>query len=63
MRGNPVYGGAGEAGMDTLSQDSLSLEIIKEEIGVEVYGILKQLKSVMQQKGIQARMPFILNIQ
>jgi protease IV len=36
--------------------------LIKEEIGEETYEILKQVKSAMQQKGIQARMPFVLDI-
>ncbi|MCK5442653.1 MAG: signal peptide peptidase SppA [Maribacter sp.] len=35
---------------------------IKEEIGEETYDILKQVKSAMKQKGIQARMPFVLDI-
>lgn len=35
---------------------------IEEEIGAEAYSILKQIKSAMQQKGVQARMPFALNI-
>ena len=36
--------------------------IIKEEIGVEAYETLKEIKSVMEQKGIQARMPFAIKI-
>jgi len=36
--------------------------LIEEEIGVEAYSILKQVKSAMEQKGPQARMPFVLNI-
>ena len=36
--------------------------LIEDEIGVEAYDVLKQVKSAMEQKGIQARMPFILNI-
>ncbi len=35
---------------------------IEEEIGVEAYTILKQVKSAMEQKGVQARMPFVLDI-
>ncbi len=35
---------------------------IKEEIGLETYAILKQVKAVMEQKGVQARMPFVLDI-
>lgn len=35
---------------------------IEEEIGTETYQILKQIKSTMNQKGVQARMPFVLDI-
>jgi len=35
---------------------------IEEEIGTEAYQILKQVKSAMNQKGVQARMPFVLDI-
>lgn len=35
---------------------------VKEEIGDEAYRVLKDVKSFMNQKGVQARMPFILNI-
>ncbi|MEL6916248.1 MAG: signal peptide peptidase SppA [Bacteroidota bacterium] len=37
-------------------------DVIAGEIGWEAYTILKQIKSAMQQKGVQARMPFSLNI-
>lgn len=36
--------------------------MIQEEIGEKAYSILKQIKSAMQQKGVQARMPFALDI-
>ena len=36
--------------------------IIQEEIGIEAYAILKEIKLAMQNKGVQARMPFTLNI-
>jgi len=36
--------------------------IIREEIGAEFYSILKEVRFVLEQKGIQARMPFTLNI-
>ena len=45
-------------GATTKSKES----IIKEEIGAEAYAILKEIKSAMENKGIQARMPFTLNI-
>jgi len=37
-------------------------DFIEEEVGAEVYSIMKQFKSAMEQKGIQARMPFVLDI-
>ncbi|MGI9550448.1 MAG: signal peptide peptidase SppA [Aurantibacter sp.] len=37
-------------------------DLIEAEIGTEAYSILKQAKSALEQKGIQARMPFILDI-
>ena len=37
-------------------------DFIEDEIGIEAYSIFKEVKSAMQQKGIQARMPFVLNI-
>ncbi len=36
--------------------------MIREEIGEEFYTILKNVKSITEQKGVQARMPFTLNI-
>jgi protease-4 len=35
---------------------------IENEIGSETYSILKQVKSAMDQKGVQARMPFVFDI-
>ncbi len=35
---------------------------IEQEIGAQTYKTLKQIKSAMEQKGIQARMPFLLEI-
>lgn len=35
---------------------------IEQEIGHKAYSILKQVKSAMEQKGVQARMPFVLDI-
>lgn len=37
-------------------------QLIREEIGVEFYGVYKEVKSAMEQKGIQARLPFTLTI-
>ncbi|MEM9686170.1 MAG: signal peptide peptidase SppA, partial [Bacteroidota bacterium] len=39
-----------------------SKELMENEIGSEAYGILKKVQYVMQQRGIQARLPFELNI-
>ncbi len=36
--------------------------LIEQEIGESAYSILKQLKSAIDQKGVQARMPFVLDI-
>ncbi len=36
--------------------------LIEDEIGVETYQLLKQVKIAMEQKGVQARMPFVLDI-
>ncbi len=47
------FGGASAASKKSL---------IEQEIGLEAYSILKQVKSAMEQKGPQARMPFILDI-
>ncbi len=35
---------------------------IEEEIGTEAYSVLKQIKAAMEQEGVQARMPFVLDI-
>jgi protease-4 len=35
---------------------------IENELGGEVFDVLKEVKSAMEQKGIQARMPFTLHI-
>jgi len=37
-------------------------QLIREEIGAEVYGVYKEVKSAMDQKGIQTRLPFTLTI-
>lgn len=37
-------------------------DFIEQEIGIEAYSVLKQVKAAMEQKGIQARMPFVLHI-
>ncbi len=37
-------------------------EAIKEQIGAEAYQLLSEFKQFSKQKGIQAKMPFSLNI-
>ncbi|PWL37933.1 signal peptide peptidase SppA [Flagellimonas aquimarina] len=36
--------------------------LIQEEIGIEAYQFLKEFKQITEQRGIQAKMPFSLNI-
>ncbi len=64
IRKYPKYKSGFEQVMEQLEGASLKSKeaLIAEEIGVEAYTILKQVKSVMQQKGVQARLPFVLNI-
>lgn len=40
----------------------IGASIIKEEIGTEAYEVLKEFKQLGKQEGIQAKMPFSLNI-
>jgi len=47
------FGGAGAR---------IKAKVIKEEIGEEAYTILKEVQSAMKQKGIQARVPFVLDV-
>ncbi len=47
------FGGTGAKGKEAL---------IEKEIGAEAYKILKEVRSVMENKGVQARMPFTLQI-
>ena len=57
-----------KSGFDRLMEDLSGASVkakqnfIEDEIGVEAYTILKQVKNAMEQKGIQARMPFVLDI-
>ena len=48
--------GMGGAGART------SEAILEEELGAETYGIIKELRTAIKQKGIQARMPFTIKI-
>ncbi len=37
-------------------------DFIEDEIGAEAYSLLKKVKSALEQKGVQARMPFVLDV-
>lgn len=60
----PKYKSGFEKLMEDLGGASAEAKqsFIEEEIGSEAYSILKQVKSAMEQKGAQARMPFVLDI-
>jgi len=60
----PKYKTGFEKFMEDMSgaKSKIGARFIKEEIGEETYDILKLMKSTMEQKGVQARMPFILDI-
>lgn len=60
----PKYKSGFERFIEDLEGASLRIKenLIKNEIGAEAYSILKELKSLREQKGIQARMPFSLDI-
>jgi protease-4 len=59
----PVYEKDFNAFLSQLPFAKTKEELIKQELGEENYFILQQIKKVQIQKGIQARMPFELNIQ
>lgn len=60
----PKYKSGFEQFMEDFGGASLKAKgnFIEQEIGHEAYSILKQVKSVMERKGVQARMPFLLDI-
>ncbi|KAA2218506.1 signal peptide peptidase SppA [Maribacter flavus] len=64
IRKYPKYKSGFERFMEDISGAGAKMRenMIKEEIGEETYQVLKDIKSYMNQKGIQARMPFTLNI-
>lgn len=43
-------------------KSKIGQSFIKEEIGEETYDLLKQMQSTLKQKGIQAKMPYMLDI-
>ena len=58
----PRYKSGLERFLEDMSGAQAKQQFIEEEIGTEAYTILKQIKSVMEQKGVQARMPFVLDV-
>ncbi|KAB7529275.1 signal peptide peptidase SppA [Flagellimonas olearia] len=64
IRKYPKYKSNFERFMDDLGgmESKIKASLIKEEIGGEAYQILKEFKQASEQKGVQARMPFSLNI-
>lgn len=64
IRKYPKYKSGFERFMEDISGAGAKAKdnLIKQEIGEEAYKVLKEVKSFMNQKGVQARMPFILNI-
>lgn len=64
IRKFPKYKSGFEQLMEMMGGTSAKVKqsMIEEEIGLEAYTILKQIKSVMEQEGLQARLPFVFSI-
>ncbi|RDY58787.1 signal peptide peptidase SppA [Flagellimonas nanhaiensis] len=64
IRKYPKYKSDFEQFMENMSgaQAKIGEKLIQEEIGNEAFQLLKELKQLTEQKGIQAKMPFKLNI-
>ena len=64
IRKFPKYKSGFEQLMEMMGGTSAKVKesLIEDEIGLEAYTILKQIKSVMEQEGVQARLPFVLSI-
>ncbi|MDF4221328.1 signal peptide peptidase SppA [Maribacter sp. M208] len=60
----PKYKSGFERFMEDLEGASMLVKqnLLKDEIGDDAYKVLKELQSFKEQKGIQARMPFALDI-
>lgn len=60
----PKYKSGFEQFMEDFGGASLKTKerFIEQEIGTEAYSVVKQVKSAMEQKGVQARMPFVLEV-
>lgn len=64
IRKYPKYKSDFERLMEDLggAKSKIGEALIQEEIGAEAYQFLKEFKQITKQKGIQAKMPFSLNI-
>ncbi len=64
VRKYPKYKSDFERLMDDLGGMKVKVgeQLVKEELGEDLYQTLKEIKGVTEQKGIQARMPYTLNI-
>ncbi len=64
IRKYPKYKSYFERFMEDLGgvKSKIGEEAIKEQIGAEAYQLLSEFKQLSKQKGIQAKMPFSLNI-
>lgn len=64
VRKYPKYKTGFEKFMEDMGgvKSAIGQDFIKEEIGEEAYKLLKQMQSTMEDKGIQAKMPFQLDI-
>ena len=64
VKNYPKYKSGFEQFMEDFGGASLKTKesLIEQEIGHEAYSVLKQVKSAMEQKGVQARMPFVLDV-
>ena len=60
----PKYKSGFERFMEDLEGASVNIKenLLKDEIGEEAYQVLKELQSFKKQSGVQARMPFALDI-
>ncbi|WP_289644340.1 signal peptide peptidase SppA [Maribacter aestuarii] len=64
IRKYPKYKTGFERFMEDLSGVSAKTKekVLREDLGNEAYSIIQEFKSAMEQKGVQARLPFVLNI-
>ncbi len=64
IRKYPRYKSSFQKFMENMSgaKSQIGKTLIREEIDSEAYQLLKEFKQITEQKGIQARMPFSLNI-